>query len=83
VISFKIPEEYLLRKLPETFVLKPENGGAKFSYLASLSQNVLTIKCTLQIEKQIFNEDEYGILRAFFVEVNRKISEGIELDKKI
>jgi hypothetical protein len=81
-ISFQIPENYVLRKIPEKFAVAPESGGAKFTYLANLSNNILTVRCTFQVERQMFTEAEYPALRGFFVEVNRKISEAIQLDKK-
>jgi hypothetical protein len=81
IISFRIPDNYRLRRLPESIVLKPECPGAKFSFMSTLNNNMLTIKCTLNIERQIFTETEYGALKTFFSEINRILSEPIQIDK--
>jgi hypothetical protein len=82
IITFKLPDGYTLRKTPEDMVIVADTGGAKFSFASSFSNSVLSIKCNLQIDKQIFGEEEYPTLRNFFVEVNRKVSESIQIDKK-
>jgi len=82
IISFKIPDNYTLRRVPEAVSFSPEFGGAHFSFMSSLNNNVLTIVCRLRIEKQIFSQEEYAPLRQFFIEINRKISEPIQIDKK-
>lgn len=63
-------------------VITADTGGAKFSFMSSITNSVLSIRCNLQIDKQIFDEQEYPTLRHFFIEVNRKISESIQIDKK-
>jgi hypothetical protein len=83
IVSFNIPKDYALRKVPEQYSITPENGGAKFTFMSSLNNNLLTIRCTLKIEKQIYTQDEYAPLRQFFIAINRKISEPIQIDKKI
>jgi hypothetical protein len=83
VTALQIPRNYSLRKLPEAFILKHENGGATFSMVSNLNKNLLTIKCSLNIARQIFTENEYASLRNFFTEVNRTMSKAIHIDKKL
>lgn len=83
VMAFHIPSDYSLRNLPEPFILKHENGGATFSMLSSLHKDLLTIKCSLNIARQIFTENEYASLKTFFSEVNRTMSKAIHIDKKL
>ena len=82
IISVKIPENYTLRKLPESCMIAPESGGAIFSLVSTLNANLLTIVCTFKIEKQIFVPNEYPELRRFFTETYRKISQPLQIDKK-
>jgi hypothetical protein len=81
-ISIKIPDRYAVQRIPESVLLKPECGGAKFSYQAGLSGNMLNVKCMLSIDRQIFTESDYAALRYFYSEVYRKLSEPIQLYKK-
>jgi hypothetical protein len=82
IVSFKLPENQSLRSIPEPLAITLENGGAQFTYRASVTRNILTIACHLHIEKQIFSPDEYSALRHFFIEVTRKMAEPLQLDEK-
>jgi hypothetical protein len=79
---FQIPENYSLRSVPESIVLVPEKGGARFVYRCTVMNNMLTIKCDLLILNQIYNEGEYPALRNFFVNVNSILTRPIQFDKK-
>ena len=81
IVSLRLPEGYSLRKLPDQLALAPAEG-ARFGFVSSLNNNILTIICTLKIDRQIFTQEEYSSLRDFFSEVNRKLSEPIQIDKK-
>lgn len=83
IVSIDIPSNYTLRATPESIALRPEHGGARFSYQCSMMNNVLTIQATLQVDRQIFPENEYAPLRNFFMTVNKKLSEPIQIDKKL
>lgn len=82
VVVFEIPANYSLRNIPESVVLTPESGGAKFLYRCAVMNNLLTIKYDLVMEKQVYLENEYLTLRNFFINVNDKVSQPIRLDKK-
>jgi hypothetical protein len=82
-ISLVIPPQYTLRSKPQALALKPASGGAKFTYLVDVTNNNLTIKVNLEIENQIYSPSDYALLREFFIQVDRKMSESIQLDKKI
>lgn len=82
IFSLKVPDGYSLRKVPDALSLSPVDG-ARFGFVSSLNHNILTVICTLKIEKQIFTQEEYGPLRDFFSAVNRKLLEPLQIDKKI
>jgi len=82
IVSIKIPDGLTLRKVPERLALRTETEGAMFSFEASVTNNVLSIKCNFAITRQIFTEAEYVSLRTFFTEVHRKLSEEILFDRK-
>lgn len=83
IISMKIPSNMSVAKFPETALMVPECGGAKFVYQSGLTGNVLSIRCTLLVDRTLFTEDQYGALQGFFSAVNRKLSEAVQLQKKI
>jgi hypothetical protein len=82
VVSMKVPGNLLISRVPENITLVLQGGGAKFVYKTALSGSILSISYTFHIEKTLFTETEYGSLKAFYTEVNRKLSESIELMKR-
>lgn len=82
IISLPIPENYGVQKVPDNLMLRPQHGGAKFTFQSAITNNVLNIRCTFSIDKQLFSESEYSSLRGFFSEVSRKLTESIQLYKK-
>lgn len=82
LISVQIPQNYILRNLPEPCRIAPASGGASFTLTSSYNNNLVTIICNFTIEKQIFAPAEYTALRNFFVEVQQKISQPLQIDKK-
>jgi hypothetical protein len=81
IILFSVPENYEVKKIPESISFAAECGGAKFSYSTSQLNKTINIRCDLKIEKQFFTETDYHILRTFYTEVGRKMNESIELQK--
>ena len=81
IVSIRLPSGYSLRKLPEQFSLSPLEG-ATFAYISSMNNGILTIICTLKIGRQIFTQDEYQALRDFYTEINRKLTDPLQVDKK-
>lgn len=83
VVSLVLPDNMTIKELPQSMSLKPEKGGAKFTYLCSQQGNKVMIKADLVVEKQLFPEDEYMSLKNFFSEVSKRMGTAIQLDKKI
>jgi hypothetical protein len=83
IISILLPANVSIKEIPKSVTFVPENGGAKFSYMASVAGNRISIKADLIIEKQFFTEDQYLSLKNFFSEVSKKIGTPIQIDKKL
>jgi hypothetical protein len=83
IVSLALPDNMTIKELPKSVTLKPENGGAKFTYLCNQQGNKVMIKADLIVEKQLFSEGEYLSLKNFFSEVHKLMGAAIQLDKKI
>jgi len=81
VVSITLPNTYKVRTVPESFSVSLPDNSAKFSFLCNTMNNNVNIKCDVVINKQVFSESEYVMLKSFFAEVIRKMSEPIHIDK--
>jgi hypothetical protein len=81
IISVTLPKNATIKKLPESFQMVPESGGAQFKFICSGANNVINIRCDFRIDQQIFTEGDYEIIKNFFSEVSRKMNEPIEILK--
>lgn len=81
IVTVALPENLTIKQLPQSLTLKPELGGARFTYLCNQQGNRVTIKADLIVEKQLFTESEYMSLKNFFSEVHKRMVSAIQLDK--
>lgn len=77
-----LPEGYEVDELPQSKVLAMPGGVAKYTYSVSLVGNAINILSNFQINRNIFGQDEYPILREFYNQVVAKQAEQIVLKKK-
>jgi hypothetical protein len=81
VISYDIPEGYVLDEKPADLLITMPDGKTKFTYRISQLSNKLNLTCTLDIGKAMFNSEEYESLKEFFKQVISKQAEKIVLKK--
>jgi len=77
-----IPDNYKLEEIPQSKVIALPNGAGKFTYNVALSGNMVSITSVLQINRNIFVQDEYPNLREFYNQIVAKQAEQIVLKKK-
>jgi hypothetical protein len=81
MVKLVIPEGYAPEEVPPNKVLAlPENGG-RFLYSVNVTGNVLTFTTTLQINKSLFVQTEYPILKEFYNQMLAKQNEQLVLKK--
>lgn len=76
-----IPEGYSVDELPKPKVMVLPNGGGKLTYNIIQNGNKLSITSILVINKSLFVQNEYPLLREFYNQVVAKQAEQIVLKK--
>ncbi|MBX2913658.1 MAG: DUF3857 domain-containing protein [Cyclobacteriaceae bacterium] len=79
--KFVIPPGYTVDELPKSkFLTLPENG-ARFFYNISQTGDVINLTCIVSINRTLFAQTEYSILREFYSQIVAKEAEQIVLKK--
>ncbi len=80
--TIEIPKGYKLDELPKQMRVKlDEKGESFFEYLITYSENIISFRCRIKLNKTMFMPEEYENLRDFFNLVVKKQSEQIVLKK--
>jgi hypothetical protein len=80
-LSLTIPEGYILEVLPQTKSVSMPDGLASFKYNVSITDRIIQLSYTLDINKAIINPEYYEALKIFFKEIVNKQTEKIVLKK--
>jgi hypothetical protein len=80
--KFTIPEGYAIDEMPQNKVIALPGNAAKFMFNVSQLGNQIAITSILQINRDIFLQEEYPNLREFYNQVVAKQSEQIVFKKK-
>jgi hypothetical protein len=80
-VDIEIPKGYEVEEIPKSvrFFLN-ENEGV-FEYLSVKKPDRIQLRCTLQLKKSVFPQDDYDSLREFFAFAIQKQGEQIVLKK--
>jgi len=81
-IKVTIPDGYVIEELPASKALALPGNSAKFFYNVTQSNGLITVTSNLQINRSLFVQTEYDVLREFFAQVVAKHAEQIVLKKK-
>ena len=82
MLKVTIPEGFTVYEIPQSKMLVLPENGARYIYNVARIDNTITLTRTLQINKSIFTQDQYGALREFYNQVVAKEAEQIVLKKK-
>ncbi|MBX2964976.1 MAG: DUF3857 domain-containing protein [Cyclobacteriaceae bacterium] len=81
-LKLQLPENYQFDEVPEGKVISlPANAG-RFIYNTSVTGNTLSITSMLNVNKSMFTQDEYPLLREFYNIIVAKQAEPIVVKKK-
>lgn len=80
--KFKLPEGYVFDELPQSKVISLPGNAARYTFNVVTFGDQVSITSILQINRDIFTQDEYPNLREFYNQVVAKQSEQIVIKKK-
>lgn len=80
--KFTLPEGYTIDEAPQNRIIALPGNAAKYSFNVSNLGSQITITSVLQINRDIFLQDEYPNLREFYNQVVAKQAEQIVIKKK-
>jgi hypothetical protein len=81
-ITLKIPEGYVVEELPKPKVFMLPQGTSKYSYNILHMGNTITLTSSFSINKSLYVQTEYPMIREFYNQVVAKQAEQIVLKKK-
>lgn len=82
MMKLTIPENYKIDEVPQSKVITLPGNAGKYFYNVTHSGSIINITSSLQINKNLFTQDEYPILREFYNQLVSKQAEQIVLKKK-
>jgi hypothetical protein len=77
-----IPGDYEVDELPESKIITLPGSAAKYIYNLSITGNIINLTSNLQVNRNIFTQEEYPNLREFYNIVVAKQAEQIVIRKK-
>ena len=80
--KINIPNGFVVDELPKSKVVVLPNNGGKYSYNVTQMGNTLNVVSMMQINKSLFIQTEYELLREFYNQIVEKQAEQIVLKKK-
>jgi len=81
ILNMEVPENYKIEELPKSTRVKLNETDGMFQYLIGATNNHIQLQCRLQINKTLFEPEDYQTLRDFFTYVVSKEAEQIVLKK--
>ena len=82
LINVKLPENFIVGEVPEPMSIKLPGGGASFLFQCKQLGQSLQISYKFQLNKVIYTEEEYPMLRNFYSIAIKKLNESIQITKK-
>lgn len=79
--KINLPDGYSIEELPKSKVFTMPNNAAKFQYSVSQVGNMISVISSMQINKVLFAQTEYPMLREFYNQIIAKQSEQIVIRK--
>jgi len=77
-----LPDTYQPEELPKPKMISLPGNTGRFAYSVAMNGKTITVISNLQINKSIFNQEEYLNLREFYNQMIAKQAEQIVLKKK-
>ena len=77
----KIPEGYVVEELPQSLVIKSDDGKLSCLIASDVDGSMLRSRCQLQVDKIFFTPDEYPFVKSFLDEVYKRLQDVIVIKK--
>ncbi len=77
-----LPENFVIDELPKSKVIALPGNAGKYIYNAVQTGNTVSITSAFQINKNLFIQDEYPLVKEFYNQVVAKQAEQIVVKKK-
>lgn len=83
ILTMEVPVGYAVDELPKQMVVKlDEKESAFYEYRISQSGSTISLRSRLKVNRTVFSNEEYEILREFFNMIVNKQNEQIVFKKK-
>ena len=76
-----IPEGYVVEELPQSFVMKSDDGKLSCVIALEVDGSTLMSRCQLQVDKIFFTPNEYPFVKNFLDEVYKRLQDVIVIKK--
>jgi hypothetical protein len=77
-----IPEGYMVDEMPQNKIISLPNGQGRYLYSITILNNTINCTSMLSVNKALFVQDEYPLLREFYTQFIAKQGEQIVFKKK-
>ncbi len=81
ILSLKIPENYIVKKLPENKAISLPNNGGRFILNFKKTNNTISVYSKINTNKKIYNSNEYHYLKEFYNQIIKAQDVFIEIEK--
>lgn len=81
IINIMLPKGYKVETLPKSEAFAFNGNQAKFTYIAKVNGNYLTLNLQLQINQYVIAASDYEIFKSFFAKYVEKQAEQVVLAK--
>lgn len=76
-----IPDGYVVEELPQSLVMKSEDGKLSCVIASDVEGSTLRSRCQLQVDKIFFTPNEYPFVKSFLDEVYKRLQDVIVIKK--
>ena len=76
-----LPEGYVVEELPQSFVMKSDDGTLSCLIASTVEGSALSSRCQIQIGKIFFAPNEYPFVKSFLDEVYKRLQDVIVIKK--
>jgi len=81
IIVLQLPDGYRVKKIPEPVNLKGLDGDLDFTFFCQENGANINIICKIKVNRSIFSEKEYHLIKSFFSTISDKYNDPIVLTK--
>jgi hypothetical protein len=82
IANITIPKGYVVKELPKSEAIKLPQDAAVLTYIISVVEEVIQIKCTMKLNNIYYGTDAYSDLKEFFSKALEKQNERVVIAKR-